>query len=220
MNMKRLVFLIIGGFIIVFPGTVFAQGMMYPAVSSVSPDQVDQTSQDEAAGKAIFDKLQSKQVQCSQLTDDDFDVLGDYFMGQMMGSAHAAMNARLEQQLGSDGEKQMHVVMGKRLSGCDPALAYPANGAAFMLAMMGGGTNMMNWGYGYGMPYGNSWTGGLFMVLWWALVIVAIVALVRWLRRGGDYKHHNNSALDVLKQRYAKGEVTKKEFEEIKKDIA
>ncbi len=161
---------------VAMPVAVSAQGMMYPATTGVSSEQSNQTAQDEAAGKAIFDKLQAGQVQCSQLTDDDFDVLGDYFMGQMMGSAHTAMNARLEQQLGSDGEKQMHVVMGKRLSGCDPTLAYPANGASFMLNMMGGGTNMMNWGYGgYGMM-GGSYGGG--MVLGWVVGLLVIVNLL------------------------------------------
>lgn len=165
-------------FLVVFslPFSVSAQGMMYSGNTSVPSEQGNQTTQDEAAGKAIFDKLLAKQVQCSQLTDDDFDVLGDYFMGQMMGSAHTAMNARLEQQLGSDGEKQMHVVMGKRLSGCNPSLVYPASGAAFMSTMMGGGSNMMNWGYGgYGMM-GGSYGGG--MALWWLIGLLVIVNLV------------------------------------------
>ncbi len=218
--MKKIFPIVVASIIVILPVAVSAQGMMYPAGTSISPSEATQTAQDEAAGKAIFDKLQAKRVQCSQLTDDDFDVLGDYFMGQMMGSAHAAMNVRLEQQLGSDGEKQMHVVMGKRLSGCDPTLAYPASGASFMLAMMGGGANMMNWGYGgYGMPYAGGWMGGLFMILWWVLIIAAIVSLIKWLRHGNNHGHRGNSALDILKERYAKGEITKQEFEEKKKDV-
>jgi putative membrane protein len=218
--MNKLKNILIFTLVLSLPGFVSAQGMMYPFASAAPSVQVDQTAQDEASGKVIFDKLQAKQVQCSQLKDDDFDVLGDYFMGQMMGSAHAAMNVRLEQQLGSDGEKQMHVVMGKRLSGCDPTLTYLASGASFMLAMMGGGANMMNWGYGgYGMPYAGGWMGGLFMILWWVLIIAAIVSLIKWLRHGNNHGHRGNSALDILKERYAKGEITKQEFEEKKKDV-
>lgn len=59
------------------------------------------------------------------------------------------------------------------------------------------------------------------MILWWVLLIAAIVFLVTWVvkqtSRGGG-KHP--SALDVLKERYARGEISKQEFEEKKRDIA
>src|SRR3989338_2581767 len=47
-----------------------------------------QITEDETAGKAILEKLQRKEVVCANLTDNDFNLLGDYYMGEMMGSSH------------------------------------------------------------------------------------------------------------------------------------
>ncbi len=67
------------------------------------------------------------------------------------------------------------------------------------------------------MDYGNMMSGwGILIWIFWILVIVGIALLINYLleRRGGQ-----ESALEVLKKRYAGGEITKEEFEEKKKDI-
>ncbi len=80
---------------------------------------------------------------------------------------------------------------------------------------------MMGFGYGYG----GGWDifSMLWMILWWALIIIGIVVLVRWLGHGSRHHHgwynNNRDSLDILKERYAKGEIDKKEFEEKKKDL-
>ena len=82
-----------------------------------------------------------------------------------------------------------------------------------------GGWGMM----GSGMMGGFSWWWfmPIFMILFWGLVIWGIVALVRGLSgsRGSD-SSRADSALEVLKKRYARGEINKEEYEEKKKDIA
>ena len=67
------------------------------------------------------------------------------------------------------------------------------------------------------MPYGY-W--GCFM---WLLVIVAVIVVIffviRLPRNSGDYKKTEETALDILKKRYARGEISKEEFERMKKDL-
>ncbi len=82
-----------------------------------------------------------------------------------------------------------------------------------------GGWGMM----GSGIMGGFSWWWfmPIFMVIFWGLVIWGIVALVRGLSgsRGPD-SSKADSALEVLKKRYARGEINKEEYEEKKKDLA
>ncbi len=74
---------------------------------------------------------------------------------------------------------------------------------------------------GYGMMDGY---GGVFMMLLWALLIVGIVLLIVWLvrqsgSRGGGSDDRVETALDILKKRYAKGEIGKEEFEQMKREL-
>lgn len=78
----------------------------------------------------------------------------------------------------------------------------------------GWGPHMMGWGGGwYGMIFGP-----IFMILVLALVIAVAVLLVRWL--GGSsltatpHQPPTRTPLDILKERFARGEIDKEEFEE------
>src|SRR3990172_3002295 len=230
--MKKIIFTILAAVIVSsFAGVANAQMMGGFSNSSADWDAVvEHTLREEQEGKEIWNKLQTNELACENLSDEQFGVLGEYFMGQMAGNSHAAMNAMMIQTHGEDGEEQIHIVMGKRLSGCDTSAAFPAisGGWMQMMNMMWGGwsspfdsnnstnNNMMNFGFG---PFGGF--GWIFMIFWWVLIIAGIVALIKWLMNQSHGTHnHEKSALEILQERYAKGEIDKKEFEERKKDLS
>jgi putative membrane protein len=60
----------------------------------------------------------------------------------------------------------------------------------------------------------------LMMLVFWGVVIVGIVLGMRWLVAQGRDSRATDSALDILRQRYARGDISKEEFEAKKKDLA
>jgi putative membrane protein len=62
--------------------------------------------------------------------------------------------------------------------------------------------------------------GWLMMLVFWGLVIAGIVVVVRALSGRNVFgQPHYDSALEVLRRRYAAGEITKEQFEEIKRTL-
>jgi len=88
------------------------------------------------------------------------------------------------------------------------------------------GNNYYDYGYpmmGYG--YGSPWVHILFIVIWALVLATIVIALIRFARGGKGLYHlrhglNTNAALDILKERYAKGEIERAEFEEKKKDLS
>jgi len=79
---------------------------------------------------------------------------------------------------------------------------------------------MYEWGWG-GHPMWWMWGAWgigmmLFMLVFWALVITAIVLGIRWLL---SKEPRSDSALQVLRERYARGEINREEFEAKRRDL-
>ncbi len=85
-----------------------------------------------------------------------------------------------------------------------------------------------NWGGGmmggYG-GYGMGGFGGIFMIVFGILIIVGIIVLIRWMlhsspsNRNGWQGQGGDRSLDILRERYARGEINKEEFEQKKRDL-
>ena len=83
--------------------------------------------------------------------------------------------------------------------------------------------------YGQGMGFSNWLCGGagfmqgplgmIVMIIFWALIIGVVVKLFQVLFTS-KAQRNNAGAIEILKERYARGEISKTEFLEMKKDIA
>lgn len=80
------------------------------------------------------------------------------------------------------------------------------------------GFNSICGGYGSGAL---GFTGWIFMILWWAFIIIGVATLLKWLTgyRGWRSRGEQKSPLDILEERYAKGEINKEEFDAKRKDL-
>jgi len=76
-------------------------------------------------------------------------------------------------------------------------------------------------GWGSMMDFGYFGFGGMFMGMVFIVILVAAAVywLVRETRAKTDGQAPGETPLDILKKRYAKGEMTKEEFERVKKDL-
>ncbi len=74
---------------------------------------------------------------------------------------------------------------------------------------------MMNWSGGFG---GMGWGGGLLMVLVWVAILVLVIWAVRALFPGTPGVEREGP-LDLLKRRYAAGEITSAEYEQARRAI-
>lgn len=99
-------------------------------------------------------------------------------------------------------------------------------GALFFLPMLGmgmmggwwpmmGGGMMGGWGPGFGW-----W--GLVMLIFWVFFIIGIVLLVAWVVRqlaAGAGGGGRSRALEILQERYARGEITREQYEQMRRDL-
>jgi len=70
----------------------------------------------------------------------------------------------------------------------------------------------MHWGGDFGMGFGGGW---IFMILFWGLIILGVVYFVKMLLGGGSKEEKKSeSAQEVLEKRFARGEMSKEEFED------
>ena len=148
-------------------------------------------------------------ISCDKLTDEQLEAMGDYYMEQMHpGEAHEIMDQMMGGE-GSDSLKQMHIQMAKRLY-CNEDVG-GMMGSGGMMGMM----NMMgNYPTYYSYGYNSFWN------ILWLIFLIGLIALIIWIiykltRKGKE----SETPINILQKRYAKGEINKKQFEEMKKEI-
>src|SRR3989344_3089191 len=152
-------------------------------------------------GEEDFTKAESlikSRIACDDMTNDQLESIGDYYMEQMHPGE------------GSESLKQVHINMAKRL--------YCNENVYIGYGMMSSGSmiNMMMGNYPANYDYSNYGYWNIF----WILFFVAVIFLIVWIiHRFGIKNTALETPLDILRKRFAKGEITKKEFENMKKEM-
>jgi len=170
---------------------------------------------------------ENEAIDCGKVSDEQFEALGEAFMGIMHPDPeeHELMD-RVMGGEGSENLATMERIMGARYLGCYPGGAFDWIGPGRGMMggwMMEGGPFSGRWGmrdFGYGRGWMHYGWGGILMWILFLIIIIAVIYLIFHVTRSripgipsGD------TPLDVLKKRYARGEITKEEFDRIKKDL-
>ncbi len=223
--MKRIIFILsfIALLVWFFSAPVLAVEENNEGMHSSSPDNVLQEIMKSQGVKDI------RSIDCAKVTEKQLEDLGEAVMDVM--HPDSAEHDFMDRMMGGEGSptlESMHRIMGARYLGC-----YRGDVSFGMMSPFwggrgyGGGDNNYERGwpsmmYGYG-PYGH-WGmmgsyGGLFMWIIFLIILALVVYLAaRWIKQSSG-AGAKETPLDILKNRYAKGEITKEEFEQKKKDL-
>ena len=164
--------------------------------------------------------LINSKVSCKSLSNSQLEIMGEYYMEQMHpGESHEFMHQMMGLKEGSEYEEQFHINIAKAIY-CGETNAFGSGGMMGGGMMMGGG-NMMGYGmmgnnpFGYGYGYWSFWN--IILSLFWIGLIVLVIWLIYKfiIKREGLHE----TPIVILKKRFAKGDINKKQFEEMKKEI-
>ncbi len=175
----------------------------------------------------------NENINTGKVSPARLEELGDSVMEALIGNHD--LHELLDKKWGGEGSpalKEMHQRIGYHyLAGYPMGMlgwmtGYPENNnnetnQIFSQNRFRGGYPMMwgNWNGNWPGMMGWWGFGGAFMGLLFFILLIVIIVFVIRAARGGAYRGLGETPLDILKKRYAKGEITKEEFERIKKDI-
>jgi hypothetical protein len=192
-NMKKMFFSVLAVGFLAIAGVASAQmGMMGNYWQSGNTTQLTQSQEVNNTLQDIYksQNVSSQgQVDCSKVNDDQFEKLGDAYMGVMLPNPQ--QHEVMDNMMGGEGSSSLrlaHINMGRSYLGCWSDY----NSGPVYIPMMGGGYGMMGGDYnnsyypgsmmgGYFGSY--SWFGLITMLLLWALLVLGIVMAVKWLRK-------------------------------------
>lgn len=215
-NMKKLLsMLMILAIVFTLAIPVFADAMDMKTVDSVLQEI-----------QKVQNVTDVKSIDIEKVTPDQLDELGDVVMGKLIGD-----NERhdwMDRMIGGDGSeslKNFHMNLGYRYLKGEPLTIQ-----SMMMGSQEIGTEkdanrsekygMMGFRNGFGMM-NSPWygIGGITMGLLVLILVIAAISL--FIKRSGSPVSavSSLSAVEILKQRYAKGEITHDEFEKMKNNL-
>lgn len=73
--------------------------------------------------------------------------------------------------------------------------------------------------YNHPMMGYDGWGWGFMMLFWAALLIIGTILAIRFLRNDNPTTRESLDPIDIIKERYAKGDITKEQFTQMKRDL-
>lgn len=202
------------------------------AVSSFAAPAYGEVADEQREGQQILRLVESGDRHCADLSDADFERVGEYVMGRMAGStrAHEQMNQLMSSMMGARGEEQMHEFMGRRFASCGHG-KLPGGFAAMMgsmgtmggSGMMGGGPGAQSNGYGFMMGGASSndhdgdWGPAAIVMTVLMAALLVVVAVLLFRRPSGG--KGSRSSFAILGERYARGEIDSEEYDKRRKAL-
>lgn len=198
--MKKIIGAIfVSGFLLVstaYADTSTMGNMMNSTENTAVSTQQNQTPTIESVMQDIY-KTQNissqNQTNCSKVSDDQYEKLGDAIMGNGISEQQ---HTTMENMMGGEGSatvKQAHINMGRSYLGCWANY----NATPSTMGMMGNASEQSNYtnsgsmqegmlgNYSMmgGLHRGFAWFCAITMLLVWGFLILAIIALLKWLRK-------------------------------------
>ena len=162
------------------------------------------------------------QIDCEKVSNEQFERLGEAYMDIM--HPNPKEHAIMDRMMGGDNSESlatMHRIMGARYLGCYKGGVMGNYGPGMMDGDIMAGQRYGPWEVVHNHPGWNTrnpWIAG-----WpvWIILLVSIIIIIYALlknKKTADVQSYE-SPLDVLRKRYAAGEISKEEYERMKKDL-
>ena len=159
--------------------------------------------------------LVNSKVDCKDMSDSQLEIIGEYYMEQMHPTeSHELMHKMMGLKEGSSQEEKFHISMAQRLYCNEGNVGYGMMGSGGMMNMMGAGM-MGVYPYGHGLGSYGPWNA-LGTLFWMGIAVFICWLIYKFAIKG---KQNSDTPLSILRKRFAKGELTKKEFGMMKKDL-
>ncbi|MGA1844556.1 MAG: SHOCT domain-containing protein [bacterium] len=164
-------------------------------------------------------------IDCGKVTNEQFEALGEAVMGIMHPDTEE--HDLMDRMMGGEGSETLaatHRIMGARYLGCCDNGPFEGMGPGTRGGWMMGAGPGRGWGGMRGYGFGRGWMhygwGGIIM---WIVILVIVIAVLYFIYYVAKSKApgapSGETPLDLLKKRYARGEITKEEYQRIKKDL-
>ena len=198
-------------------------------------------AQESTSVEDIINQITSEQnvdnldaLDCSKVSQEKLEQLGEALMSVMHpdSQVHELMDNMMGGE-GSESLKARHIYMGSNYLGCYNGSAVNSGSSLNMMGRMGNMMGMMGTVGGFGSYSDNSLGTfntmmGFFnpMLIGWILVIavvliggIAVVVAVVKAAGGGKAASDRKWPIEILRERYAKGEIDKAKYEEMAKEL-